>query len=208
MSLIFATQVGAVATVVLAVGAIVTAIFAIRAFRKQSQEVSDQAKMLKIQSDRLDEQRKINAEQTKVLELQKDELGASLAERKREAAERRRAQASRVFILAKAHPRDGEPISVISRTVKNTSQLPIYDLILLWRGETGEWIDIGDPVDLPVFMPGEQHDWATSIEPSVRIQSFLTDPSLIRAAVVFRDAAGVHWRLQSDGQLVEEAVTE
>ena len=34
------------------------------------------------------------------------------------------------------------------------------------------------------------------------------DPNLIRAAVVFRDAAGVHWRLHSDGQLDQEPATE
>jgi hypothetical protein len=44
MSLIFATQLTAVATAVLAVFAIVTAFYAVRAFREQSQEVSDQAK--------------------------------------------------------------------------------------------------------------------------------------------------------------------
>jgi hypothetical protein len=53
----------AIGTVVLAVFAIVTAVYAIRAFRKQSQEVSDQASMLKVQSDQLEEQRRLNAEQ-------------------------------------------------------------------------------------------------------------------------------------------------
>ena len=42
MSLIFATQQTAIATAVLAVFAIVADIYAVRAFRKQSQEVSDQ----------------------------------------------------------------------------------------------------------------------------------------------------------------------
>jgi hypothetical protein len=67
----------AIATAVLAVFAILTTIYAVRAFRKQSQEVSDQASMLKVQSERLevyrtqiDEQREINDTRGKVLELQ------------------------------------------------------------------------------------------------------------------------------------------
>lgn len=94
----------------------------------------------------------------------------------------------------------------MSVTVTNTSQQPIYDLILLWPDETGEWIDIGDSPS-PVLMPGQQYEAATSVEPSVSIQNLLMDPHVIKAAVVFRDAAAVHWRLQSDGQLDEEPVT-
>jgi hypothetical protein len=76
MSLIFATQLTAVATSVLAVFAIVTTVYAVRAFRKQSQEVRDQASMLKVQSDELGEQRTINA-------LQAKDLQESLKERER-----------------------------------------------------------------------------------------------------------------------------
>lgn len=72
----------AIATFGLLVGAAFTAIYAIRAFRKQSQEVADQATMLQVQQYQLEEQRKINAEQTGVLKLQADELRESLAERK------------------------------------------------------------------------------------------------------------------------------
>lgn len=86
MSLIFATQMTAVATAVLAAFAIVTAFYAVRAFRKQSQEVSDQAEMLRVQSEQLTEQRKINERQTEVLALQAAELRESFAERKRDAA--------------------------------------------------------------------------------------------------------------------------
>jgi len=48
------TWITAIATFGLLVGAIVTAIYAIRAFRAQSQEVSDQAEMLRVQSEQLD----------------------------------------------------------------------------------------------------------------------------------------------------------
>ena len=62
------TWITAIATVLLAVFAIVTAYYARQAFLKQSEEVSDQAKMLKVQSDQLEEQRTINALQAKDLE--------------------------------------------------------------------------------------------------------------------------------------------
>ena len=94
----------AAATAVLAVFAVFTARYARKAFREQSQEVHDQAKMLKVQSEQLDEQRKINAEQTAVLRLQAQELEESLAERKREREQRSRAQASRVFVWQEHGP--------------------------------------------------------------------------------------------------------
>jgi hypothetical protein len=55
----------------------VTAIFAILAFRKQSQDVRDQAELLQVQSGQLDAQREqlrdqqaLGKRQTQVLELQ------------------------------------------------------------------------------------------------------------------------------------------
>ena len=75
----------AVGTGVLGIFAIVTAIYEVRAFRKQSQEVSDQGEMLRVQSERLDvyrtqvdEQRRINDTRGEVLELQAREIRASL----------------------------------------------------------------------------------------------------------------------------------
>jgi hypothetical protein len=100
MSVDLSGEITAIATAVLAVFAIVTAVFAVLAFRKQSQEVYDQAAMLAVQSDQLEEQRKINAEQAKVLALQASELRESLDQRKRETERRHRAQASRVFITS------------------------------------------------------------------------------------------------------------
>ena len=73
---LLATQLTAAATAVLAVFAIATAWYARKAFLKQSKEVSDQASMLKIQSEQLAEQRRINA-------LQAQDLEESLIERTR-----------------------------------------------------------------------------------------------------------------------------
>ncbi|SRR6266566_207579 len=101
MSSDLSAEITAIATAVLAVFAILTGIYPIRAFRKQSQETSDQAEMLKVQSDRLevyrtqvDEQREINDTRGKVLELQAREIRASLEQRERAADEERRSQGS------------------------------------------------------------------------------------------------------------------
>ena len=122
----------AIATVILAVFAVVTAWYARKAFREQSREVAaieqqvkdeqevtrQQAELLKVQTGQLevlraqfDDQRKASAKQAEVLELQAAELHESLDERKREAEQQRRAQASLVFIAEEPFPgRKGEPI--------------------------------------------------------------------------------------------------
>lgn len=208
MSVDLSGEITAIATAALAVFAILTAGFAILAFRKQSKEVSDQAKMLKLQSEQFSEQRKVNAEQIRVLTLQAAELSESLKERKREAAERRRAQAGRVFVSAEPNPKISDPVDAIALRAKNTSQQPIYDLTFMWREGTGEWTGPEDRFPFPVLMPGEQKGLDTVFEPSLPYQDFLQDTSRLAAAVVFRDAAGVRWRLRSDGQLDEEPPTE
>jgi hypothetical protein len=97
------------------------------------------------------------------------EVAILVEENKRQGYDRHRAQASQVFVLANPHIREGEPISSIEVTVKNTSQQPIYDLNLLWRDESGKWTELDDPVDLRVLLPGDEHKWSTSIEPSIPI---------------------------------------
>lgn len=82
------TWISAIATIGLLTGAIITARYAIKAFGEQSKEVRHQASMLKIQSDQLEEQRKINV-------LQASDLEESLKERVRlrQVAEREQADA-------------------------------------------------------------------------------------------------------------------
>jgi hypothetical protein len=91
--------------------------------------------------------------------------------------------------------------------VKNTSQQPIYDLSLFWRTGSGERDEHLGPAGLTVLMPDERNAFVAGIAPGLPADSFLLDTSLLRASVVFRDAAGVRWRLRSDGQLDEEPVT-
>lgn len=72
----------AAGTIILAVFAVVTAWYARKAFLKQSEDIKDQAKLIEVQSRQLrlqrlefEEQRKVNAEQIRVLELQAEERG-------------------------------------------------------------------------------------------------------------------------------------
>ena len=122
----------AMGTALLAIFAILTTVHAIRAFRKQSQEVSHQAEMLKVHSEQLAEQRKLNDRQMEVLALQATEPRESLEERKREAVERRNAQAAQVHVVVKVSPGAVTAAPEIGATVVNASerQQPVYDVKL------------------------------------------------------------------------------
>jgi hypothetical protein len=139
--------------------AIVTAVFAFLAFRKQSREVSDQAKMLEVQSDQLGEDRTVNAEQIRVLKLQAEELRESLDERKHEAEDRRRAQASRVFIWEERgmnRPANVPPFPGVTAHVANSSDQPVYDAELAWR-RSADLYGSPNPQPLPTIMPVHRH---------------------------------------------------
>jgi hypothetical protein len=192
------TWITAIATVGLLVGAITTAIYAIRAFRAQAQAVRDQAGMLKVQSEQLAEQRRINEKQTDVLELQAAELRESIEDRKRETEQRRRAQASRVFIWEERgedevnFPPGSPPAPWVTAWVVNTSEQPVYSVIISWH--------IGHRPEarrhLAPLMPGAEAKDTKSVPPG-------TAPAVFGAVAFFRDAAGVTWRTRPDGQLEE-----
>lgn len=145
MSLLGATILTAIATVVLAVGAIVTAIFAVTAWLGQRTEIGDQAKMLQIQSGQLEEQRNIN-------KLQAKDLEESLEERRRlrEAAERQQADDIGFEMTSASFPRlpeeegydfvvdPGDPVHMA--VVSNQSRRPISKV----QCRIGE-SDIGSP---------------------------------------------------------------
>lgn len=203
MSLIFATQLAAVATAALAVFAIVTAYYAPKAFRSQSKEVSDQAEMLKVQAEMLKvqseqfaEQQEIYAEQIRVLKLQAAELRESLDERKREAEQRRSAQAAKVFMsqdigeIFRQEDDDGPESISVSVTVVNTSDRPIYDTGLDWRPRR---YDDFIPERLGTIMPGRE---------TMRRRYFPPDFGVTAcgAVLIFRDAAGVTWKALTDAE--------
>jgi hypothetical protein len=220
MSMLVATQILALATVVLAGGAIVTALFAILAFRKQSEEVrtlkdqlGQQSTEVGVLQDQLKEQRKLNEEQTPVLRLQYQELQASLDQRRQEAKERRRAQASRVFLTREfLQPGQGVPgpaaialaqearrkriRGAIQMTVVNTSSEPVYGLEFLWHRDGKSW-GKPDRTQGPV-MPGKGVSAVRTLPPRLPA-AVSTD--LFGAAVRFRDANQVAWLRSADGQL-------
>jgi hypothetical protein len=224
MSLIFATQLTAVATAVLAGFAIITAIVAGLAFRKQSQEVSaieqqvkdardlasKQADLLQIQSGQLDlqrqqleDQRNANARQAEILGLQATELRESLQDRKREAAERRQSQAARVLLTETRHPYISNPsvitggVARVTAAITNGSGAPIYDTELRWHLGSAPH---GDPNPQPVgtIMPHSE---------KTKDRVFPNNASLSECGAVatFRDAAGIKWMRKADGELMEQA---
>jgi hypothetical protein len=221
MSLLFAAGLSAVATAVLAVFAIVTACYARQAFRSQSQQVSaierqvrdqqelirQQAGLLTIQSGRLelqgqqlDDQRKASAGQATVLELQADDLRASLAQRQRAAGEQRKAQASRVYIVEAeglSRPPGGLPAVpfVVARAV-NSSDQPVYDAEFYWRrGSAGHGEP--NPEPLGILMPGEREEKSRDFPGE-------TGMAVSGAVLRFRDSAGVRWIRRPDGGLSEQ----
>jgi hypothetical protein len=192
--------------------AIFTAVYAVRAFGKQAQDVRDQASMLKLQADQLDEQRKINEKQAEILELQAAELRESLKERTRDAAERRRAQANRVFMWTETglDPRvtqgqraGGGPVrEAVTVHIKNSSEQPVRDVIIAWRRGTAPW---GQPDTFPGLLPGEQEDRMRTFPADLPAT---VDRTLFGAVAWFRDAAGVSWLIHPSGALVEAPGTE
>jgi hypothetical protein len=149
-----ATWIAAVATVVLAIGAIVTAMYAIKGYRKQSQ-------------------------QTRLFQQQVDG----------DIAQRRRSQASQVFAWIEPRPFEGNSEDLrLTGCVRNTSQQPVYDISLNLEDKMGG----GKPVLLPneeMSLPGLGLAFAKGESVWARL----------------RDAAGVHWRVDANGQLAETA---
>lgn len=130
MSVVFATQLTAVATLALAVLALATAVLALLAWRKQSREVSDQAEMLRLQADAL---RQVSAD------------------REREARERRRAQAVQVYMW------DTHDNVELVYHIRNTSQRPVYDFRLEWLDAEPDGTGVRHQLREDPLMPGEEH---------------------------------------------------
>jgi hypothetical protein len=173
------TWITAIATIGLLLGAIITAIFAIRAFTIQSQQ--------------LEEQRGINKRQTDVLDLQVTELQESLKERQHEAAERRGAQAARVFVGASQLV--GEPR--LSPHPVNASDFPIYEAQLWYLDRHNTEGDL--PGHFGTVLPGEK----AYLLGNVRRDFIERYEPLSLAILTFRDAAGVTWIRTPDGTLSE-----
>jgi hypothetical protein len=170
----------------------VTAVFAYLAFRKQS--------------DQLSEERKFNKEQMCVLSLQADELKAAQLERRQEAQSRRREQAAQVFFSIKFREQAMTELGVVGVArldtyeviVVNNSELPVWDLVVRWHRGTAPWNYEGSSDDRQaVLFPAKQS--FTRVQ-RVNGERFPPDAS---AVIEFRDASGLHWRRRSNGELDE-----
>ena len=207
----------AVGTALLAIFAILTTIYAVRAFRKQSDAVSDgrelirqQKDMLQVQSDRLevyrgqvDEQREMNAKYREALDLQASEIRASLEQRERAGEEERRSQAAQVTAWF-----EQTPGKTWAGHIRNASDLPIFDVRTFfhyvaekWPG--GDWDPqmLGGPVEkIRVFPPHQ--DLFVPIPENVWSQ--MTDVSVNShvVSIEFTDAAGNYWERDPRGALV------
>lgn len=187
MSLIFATQLTATATVALAVFAIVTAWYARKAFIKQSKEVSDQAEMLRIQGEQLTEQRSVNERQIEVLELQAGELRASLEAREQASLAMRYQYASTVVAWQDEPEIFGEE-RLVAAYVLNTGKRPVRDVTAQWYVD-GE--EAGDPEQLAaILLPGVQKDFVCRL-----------GGADCTAIVEFRTVGEDWWRTGTDGTL-------
>ena len=139
---------------------------------------------------------------------QSDELTLQRHQFAQDQADRRRAQATRVFLWAvvEADPSVTQvqtavtgrsPDQIVTAHVKNSSQQPVYEIEVIWRqgaalrgsGELRGVLMPGAAVEVKTTLP-EAHSAA------VKAQS-------IQPAVRFRDAAGVTWEMDSNGRLEE-----
>jgi hypothetical protein len=194
MSVDLSGEITAIATAVLAVFAFATAILAGFAFWKQSREVRAIEGQVK-------DQEELTQQQATLLEIQGRQLELQQKQFDQQADERRRAQASRVFIWSESgydpspyHDGDPPPEPGIITHVRNTSEQPIYALNIDWGPEKPRWME---STHFPVLMPGDQKDPFQPIE----------HRNIFKLAPIarFRDAAGLHWILTPEGQLDESS---
>lgn len=176
--------VGAVATVGLLIGAIVTAIFAIKAFHKQSKEVD-------LLQRQLADQQMFNRKQSGVLDLQAEELKASLDARNQAAAQWRWEYASTIVAWLDEPESSGAGWLVVGH-VQNTGERPIRDVSVWWCAAGSP---IRDREELTAcFLPHAQKDFDCRVE-GAAISSGL------EAIVQFRTVGDDWWSAGTDGRL-------
>jgi hypothetical protein len=119
---------------------------------------------------------------------QSQEVGILVKESERDKAERRMAQAARVFLAA-----DPDAVHLVRPYVKNASDFPVYDARI-------SYTDLDETADreyLGMIMPSCTRSAA---------REFSSDlGALDCASVTFRDAAGVWWTRMPGGELRDES---
>jgi hypothetical protein len=225
MSLIFATQLTAVATAVLAVFAVLTAVFAGLAFRKQSQEVKDEQELLEVQSGQLEVQRRQLEEQREINELQIKDLRESLRAAEREQADNIDFQMSAMPFPRYVDDADEDFAAVADQEVhlaivSNESRRPIKNVKCRIGGAPCPEIpDAHSPFAVVVGRlaasePGERRGPRVLINPVPRSSARWIRPGetyglvfetsshraldLVDVAVRFTDDAGLRWQIDRD----------
>jgi hypothetical protein len=199
----FFPQWGDVPTWIAAVVAALAFVAAVLAYRKQSEAYGQQAEQVELQRRQLEDQRNINVKLAEVAELQVLEIQESLAERKREAEDRRRTQASKVFIwevrapaaaIVRPAAESARNAWLITAHASNTSDQPVYDLEFIWHAGTAR---SGQTDFVPQLLPGVE------VEKERRAPQGAT-AGRFGAALKFRDASGKRWLRRPDGELTEQ----
>jgi len=143
------------------------------AYEKQSQEVHGHAEQLRLESEQLADQKRVNNEQIRLMALQEQELRAAQEERERQDIERREAQAHLVaaWFGSDSDPEDTGSLQLQwGAFVRNASLLPVFDVRVFFhfvqelssgrlgaRGLSWYPIDRGGPIEpIRVLPPGER----------------------------------------------------
>jgi len=120
------------------------------------------------------------------LRKQSRELAILTKQNNRDIAERRRAQAARVYIVVEDHrPRYTHPYAV------NGSDFPVYDA-QFWQADPGGLSDPYDVGMIPPHLPGTDK------------RDLHYHDAVGNTVLTFRDAAGVCWIRMPDGTLREQ----
>lgn len=179
----------ATTTLVLAIFAGLAALFAGLALRKQSRQLTDE--------------RGVNKKQVEVLTLQSAELKELAADRAREAAERRSAQARQVLMWEERHEQDPRVTQAqrnsgvdapytVQVFLENGSSQPIYDVTFRWHTGTQP---TGQSPTVGVMPPHAKQDMYSRLPDGFPASG---NKTLVGAIAYFRDANGTCWRAYPD----------
>jgi hypothetical protein len=141
---------------------------------------------------------------------QSEEVRILREETERDIQQRRRSQASRVFIHQEAAPAEHDPqmaaaqmdaairigdetTTLVAARLSNTSKQPVYDIAIRWSISGAP---LGGPHLEPYLMPGKELLRTQVWTPSAGITG-------LAVKVEFSDAAGIRWRATYRGELAE-----
>ena len=180
-------------------GAVVTAYFAHGAFRVQSDQ-------LRLQSEQVQDQQKVNKQLAEVLPLQKEDFEQARDERERERKEQRRAQANKVTAWATLE----EPGPHWQAVLRNASDLPAYNVLVKFYWYDAAWFE-KDPLGGKYWTPftvGQKGQRLVTLFPS-HDEVFPGPPSdppkgeyvVALVGIEFTDASGHRWERDPLGYL-------